>query len=205
VALSELEPKPLVVPLRLIVVSRLAPNKRVDHSIRAMKCLVDWKVEAGLETVGTGGEEPPLRQLVRTLNLADRISFTGPLPEVEKDRRLRQAHYLLHTSQREGWGLNVIEANAMGTPSVVYPVPGLVESTLHDRTGLVAEAETPESLATSLVNSLRSPEKYQQYRRNAWERAKTLHWDVVLPKACAWLEKQARGPSRWHRTSFPWG
>jgi len=36
---------------------------------------------------------------------------TGPLAEADKDAQLRDAHYLLHTSLREGWGLNVIEAN----------------------------------------------------------------------------------------------
>ena len=39
----------------------------------------------------------------------------------------------------------MIEANAMGTPAVVYPVGGLVDSTVHGQTGLVSEAETPES------------------------------------------------------------
>jgi glycosyltransferase involved in cell wall biosynthesis len=194
VALPQLDTKPLVTPLRLIVVSRLAPNKRVDHAIRALKCLEDRKVEASLTIVGAGEEAPRLRQLTLELNLTDRIVFTGPLPEAEKDRQLQQAHFLLHTSQREGWGLNVIEGNAMGTPAVVYPVAGLIESTLHDRTGLVAEAETPEALAASIVLSLQAPEKYQQYRHNAWERAKTFHWDVVLPQACDWLEKQARRP-----------
>ena len=37
---------------------------------------------------------------------------------------------MVHTSIREGWGLNVIEANAMGTPAIVYPVGGLVDSTV---------------------------------------------------------------------------
>jgi glycosyltransferase involved in cell wall biosynthesis len=194
VALPQLEPKALSQPLRLIVVSRLAPNKRVDHAIRAVKGLTDRKVNASLNIVGTGEVEPQLRQLIQELSLGGKVFFTGPLPENKKDNLLQQAHFLLHTSQREGWGLNVIEANAMGTPAAVYPVKGLVESTLHDKTGLVAEAETPEALAASLVNALQSPERYQTYRVNAWERAKTFHWDIVLPQACEWLEKQARKP-----------
>jgi glycosyltransferase involved in cell wall biosynthesis len=130
--------------------------------------------------------------LMNELQLGDRVTLTGPLSEAEKDARLRDAHFLLHTSLREGWGLNVIEANAMGTPAVVYPVAGLVESTLHDLTGIISRAETPESLAEALAGVLAAPEKYATYRVNAWERAKTLHWDNVLPIACDWLEKQAR-------------
>jgi glycosyltransferase involved in cell wall biosynthesis len=92
---------------------------------------------------------------------------------------------------REGWGLNVIEANAMGTSTVVYPVAGLVESTLHDETGIVASAETPEAIATALVEILQQPEKYQMYRVKAWERAKTFHWSKVLKTSSDWLEMQA--------------
>lgn len=192
VALAQLPPKPLDTPLRLIVVSRLAPNKRIDHAVRAVKCLTEKKINAQLTIVGGGETEPVLRQLMVDLRLTDRVSFAGMLSEPDKDAQLRNAHLLLHTSQREGWGLNVIEANAMGTPAVVYPVAGLTESTLHQKTGLVSKAETPESLAESVALLLPTPDKYQEYRVNAWERAKTLHWSRVLPDACAWLEEQAR-------------
>jgi glycosyltransferase involved in cell wall biosynthesis len=192
-ALKVLPEAPLSTPLRLAVVSRLAPNKRIDHAIRTLHCLKQRGVAATLTIVGEGEMEGALRQLVIELQLQEQVSFTGPLPEAEKDECLQRAHWLLHTSIREGWGLNVIEANAMGTPAAVYPVAGLIESTLHDRTGLVSEKETPESLADALISTLGRDEKYETFRRNAWERAKTLHWDHVLPLACDWLEAQASG------------
>jgi glycosyltransferase involved in cell wall biosynthesis len=80
----------------------------------------------------------------------------------------------------------------MGTPGVVYPVAGLIESTLQDETGMISERETPESLADALGKILKFPERYQSYRVKAWERAKTLHWNNVLPMASEWLEEQAR-------------
>ena len=140
-----------------------------------------------------------MRAIVASLQLSEKVVFTGSLSEQAKDELLRGAHLLLHTSMREGWGLNVIEANAMGTPAVVYPVPGLIESTLHEQTGLVASEEIPESLAAAITGLLQRPGQYQSFRSAAWERAKTFHWDNVLPKACAWLEKQALG----HR-QLPW-
>lgn len=193
VALPSLPEKPLTTPLRLIAVSRLAPNKRIDHAVRTLRCLLDQNIEATLTIVGTGEVEASLRALVKELRLEDKVIFTGPLPEKEKDEQLQRAHFLLHNSIREGWGLNVIEANAMGTPAVAYPVAGLIESTLHDETGLISEKETPESMAASLIGILKSPQKYQEYRVKAWERAKTLHWDKILPLASDWLEAQARG------------
>ena len=191
VALPSLDEKPLTLPLRLIAVSRLAPNKRIDHAVRVIKCLADKNIPAHLTIVGTGETEGLLRGLVKEFRLEERVSFTGTLAEKEKDEQLRQAHFLLHTSLREGWCLNVIEANAMGTTTVVYPVAGLVESTLHDETGIVAGAETPEAVAEALVAILARPEKYALYRVKAWERAKTFHWSRVLPASSAWLEAQA--------------
>jgi len=193
VALPELEPKPIRTPLRLIAVSRLAPNKRIEHAIRATHCLVQGGVPATLTIVGTGDSEAGLRRLAAELGLAKEVEFTGSLPEAEKDRRLREAHLLLHTSLREGWGLNVIEANAMGTPTVVYPVAGLIESTLNRETGIVSEQETPESLAAGIRECLTVPEDYQRFRVAAWKRAQLYHWSQVLPKACDWLEAQAHG------------
>ena len=192
-ALPELESKPLAQPLKLAVVSRLAPNKRVDECLRTLSALRQRGLAASLQVVGSGENEAALKQQAAQLQLTDSVTFAGPLPEAEKDAILRRAHFLLHTSIREGWGLNVIEANAMGTPAAVYPVEGLIESTLHDRTGLVAAAETPQSLADQIVGVLADDARYQRYRRAAWDRAKTLHWSQVLPRACDWLEARAKG------------
>jgi glycosyltransferase involved in cell wall biosynthesis len=193
VPLREIEPKPLVQPLELIVVSRLAPNKRIDHAIRATRVLLQRGIACRLSVVGGGEVEVPLRELTGELGVAEQVTFRGRLSEREKDDLLRHSHLLVHTSLREGWGLNVLEANAMGTPAVVYPVDGLVDATLHDQTGLVAANETPEAVADAIGSLLVRPEKYQDYRVNALERTKSFHWSKVLPGACDWLERQARG------------
>jgi glycosyltransferase involved in cell wall biosynthesis len=189
---AELPGKPLRQPLRLAAVSRLAPNKRVEHAIEATGLLCRRGVETILTVVGTGECEAQLKGLAAASALAGRIRFAGHLSETEKNAELSGSHLLVHTSLREGWGLNVIEANAMGTPAVVYPVGGLVDSTVHGETGIVTQAETPEALAESIAALLRQPEQYDRLRVNAWNRAKTFHWSKVLPPACDWLEVQAR-------------
>jgi glycosyltransferase involved in cell wall biosynthesis len=191
--LAELEQKRLGLPLKLIAVSRLAPNKRIDHAIRVVQALAERNVEANLRVIGTGELEPQLRRLVSTMRLGGRVSFAGLLREPEKETELRNAHLLVHTSLREGWGLTVIEANAMGTPAVVYPVGGLVDSTVDGVTGIVAKEETPRAIAEGIVQMLKVPEEYESYRRKAWERAKSLQWENVLPPVCDWLEAQAHG------------
>lgn len=191
IPLSQLEVKPLNSPLKLITVSRLAPNKRVDHAIQALSVLIKKGVRAQLTIVGSGDVEHQLRQAASALGIAGLVTFTGSLPEHEKNAQLRAAHLLVHTSMREGWGLNVIEANALGTPAVVYPVGGLVDSTVHNETGMVAASETPKAVADSIFAIANEPTQYDRLRINAWNRAKTFEWYRVLPPACDWLESQA--------------
>tara|TARA_B100001971_G_scaffold205394_1_gene222799 strand:- start:1230 stop:2315 length:1086 start_codon:yes stop_codon:yes gene_type:complete len=191
--LEALPKKELDEPLALIVVSRLAPNKQVDHAIAAVQCLVEeHELKVHLKIVGTGEEEAALKRYVDELDLGDYVEFCGLLTEENKDVALREAHFLLHTSIREGWGLNVIEANAMGTPAVVYPVPGLLESTLHRQTGLVSDEDTPQSLAEAIANVQSSEGHYQDWRTAARDRAREFHWDTVLPVACDQLEAWAK-------------
>ena len=196
--LPALDPKPLTTPVRLAAVSRLAPNKRVDHGIELVKTLLDRGVETQLTVVGGGEAEQSLKQLVAARELGKHVVFTGPLPEAKKNEVLRNAHFLVHASVREGWGLNVLEANAMGTPAVVYPVAGLVDSTVDRQTGWIARQESPAALADAITEVLKSPAAYDACRMQAWQRSKEFRWEVVLPKACAWLEEQAAKGSHRH-------
>ncbi len=195
-ALLELPPKKFIEPLRLAAVSRLAPNKRIDHAVLTVAELRKRNIKATLKIVGGGDMKNQLTQLVQATGLEDAVEFRGALPEEQKDELLRESHLLLHTSQREGWGLNVIEANAMGTPAAVYPVAGLIESTLDNETGVVARGETPELLANRIEELLRAPDFYEKLRVNAWNRAKTFHWSKILPPACDWLEEMAKRKSK---------
>jgi len=175
----------------LVVVSRLAPNKRIDHAIGAVGVLRDRGRDVRLSIVGEGETKMTLTEMIKERDLASEVRFEGRLDEREKDELLASSHVLLHSSMREGWGLNVIEANCMGTPAVVYPVPGLIESTIHEETGLVAKRETPDALADEVDRLFNDSELYRNCRHAAWLRGSEFHWDRILPRACEWLEDQA--------------
>jgi glycosyltransferase involved in cell wall biosynthesis len=78
------------------------------------------------------------------------------------------------TSLREGWGLVVTEANACGTPAIVYDVPGLRDAVRHLETGLVVSA-TPQSMTDGMLQLIRDPELYERLRveGQSWSRTFT--------------------------------
>ncbi|MFN0067598.1 MAG: glycosyltransferase family 4 protein [Limisphaerales bacterium] len=190
--LSVLPDKPLATPLRLVTVSRLASYKRVDHVIHAAKLLVEGGLPVTLEVLGGGAEAGRLGALVRDLGLGFCVALVGAVSEAEKTSSLRHAHLLLHASVREGWGLNVIEAQGQGTPAVVYPVPGLVESTIHGVTGRLAAQETPAALAGAIRGIAGDAVAYQILREKAWQNSARFRWPQVIPPLREFLVDKAK-------------
>ena len=82
----------------------------------------------------------------------------------------------------------------MGTPAVVYPVGGLVDSTVHGVTGCVSEKETPASLAAEILRLINEHRWYDQLRQAAWQRSFDFRWETVLGPTCNWLENLAYDP-----------
>ncbi len=119
-----------------------------------------------------------LRSLACDLGLGDETKFLGAVSEKQKFDYLARAHLLLNPSVREGWGLVVIEAALVGTPSVGYNVAGLKDSILNGRTGVLCE---PNPVAASdAISSLLSEGKrneYQTMSKEARNYAKEFDWD----------------------------
>jgi glycosyltransferase involved in cell wall biosynthesis len=144
-----------------LYVGRLAPSKRIGHMVRALAYFRKATGTGTLWLVGSGSAryQLSLTKLARRLNVEDKVVFLGRVSSQEKFRLMAEAHALLMTSVREGWGLVVTEANACGTPAVVYDVPGLRDSVCNGRTGLVV-VPRPDRLAEAMIRINADPELY---------------------------------------------
>jgi glycosyltransferase involved in cell wall biosynthesis len=103
----------------VVFLGRLVAMKRPEHAIAAVRRLRESLPDARLWVIGNG----PLEVAAEA-----GVTFLGRLERAELLARLARAHVLVATSIREGWGLNVSEAAACGTPTIGYAVPGLVDS-----------------------------------------------------------------------------
>jgi glycosyltransferase involved in cell wall biosynthesis len=91
---------------------------------------------------------------------------------------LARAWVLVNPSVREGFGLNVLEANALGTPCVAYDVAGLRDSIIDGRTGLlVKENGDVTKLAEAMIKVLGDGALRKALSENALEYCKSFSWD----------------------------
>jgi len=163
---------------RLLTIGRLVPSKRIDHAIEATAILRRSVPAATLTVVGDGSERGKLEALARRLRVDGAVSFAGFVSEEEKSELLAGADLLLATSVREGWGLTVTEAARMGTPAVSYDVPGLRDSVIPGRTGLLTD-RSPSSMATTIERPIANRPLYARLRAAAWEEASGLSWQAT--------------------------
>jgi glycosyltransferase involved in cell wall biosynthesis len=177
----------------LVFLGRLVRCKLPNHAIEAFVKVKETFPEAELWILGDGYLRTRLER-----DAVDGVSFFGRVSDDEKFDLLTRAHLLLAPSVREGWGISVIEANAMGTPAVGYDVPGLRDSILHGRTGILVEPMNTQALADAVTQILRNPMTIRALSRNALARSKTFSWDDSAKKFQSILETIS---SSWYDSS----
>jgi glycosyltransferase involved in cell wall biosynthesis len=103
--------------------------------------------------LGDGPERDAVRAEVARLGLQDRIDVPGFVDADEVASAMATATCLLLPSVREGYGLVVVEAARLGTPSVVVAAPDNAAVELVDDgvNGVVAPDGSPEALAAAIV------------------------------------------------------
>jgi glycosyltransferase involved in cell wall biosynthesis len=99
---------------------------------------------------------------------------------------------LVNPSAREGWGLNVVEANALGVPCVAYDVAGLRDSVKDGVTGLLVRSrDVLRGLAEALIRVLVDDKLRFRLSENAREYARQFSWEETAEKFMKILECNA--------------
>lgn len=146
----------LVDPDLVVYAGRHIPEKRVGALVRAVALAQGERPGIRLEVYGDGPALEPVETLVRALELGDTVAFHGRQPEEKIAAALSRAACVATASEREGYGLVVVEAAARGTPSVVVAGPenAATELVREGVNGAVAPDPSPDALASALLRVL---------------------------------------------------
>lgn len=117
-----------------------------------------------------------IQRLAINLGIFNKIIFFGYVMESKKFELLSKAHILVNPSIREGWGLVVIEAGSVGTPTVGYNVAGLRNSVLNGKTGLLSQPTNTKALTIKIVKLTNDKLRLREMSRNAYSWSKKFRW-----------------------------
>jgi len=156
-------------PPLLVFAGRHIPEKHVT-SIPPMIAVARRRIpELRCVIFGDGPDTERLRGQVSELNLDDTVEVRGIVPSQEVATTIASAWCLVHPSEREGYGLVVLEAVSQGTPVVLVEGRENAATELIERgvNGAVAASAGPEEFARAVVDVVEAGTELRQ---------STLHW-----------------------------
>jgi glycosyltransferase involved in cell wall biosynthesis len=156
----------------IVFLGRLKRHKNPDHALRAFALIKNELPHARMWVIGDGNMLEELKK--KRIN---DVVFYGRIQDEVKYDLLRKAHLLLVPSVREGWGLVVTEANAMGTPAIAYDSPGLRDSVINQKTGILVKDKSPQNLANAALTLLKNPGLLKVFSDNALAFSRQFSWD----------------------------
>ncbi len=146
-------PEPASPGTAVVFAGRHIPEKGVlslpEAIARARQTVPDLRAEI----LGDGPLRAEVERRVRDDGLEEAVAVPGFVPEAELRERVRSALCLALPSTREGYGLVVIEAASVGTPSVVvdHPDNAALELVEDGVNGVVARSPEPGDLAAAFL------------------------------------------------------
>jgi len=141
-------------PCRVAYFGRLERYKRVDLLLRALAQLAPRFPALEIVIIGRGSRRGDLERLAAQLGLAARTRFTGFASDALRDELLAGSRVCVCPSVKEGWGITVVEANALGVPVVATDAPGLRDAVVHDETGVLVADGAPDALVPRLAEAI---------------------------------------------------
>ena len=175
-------------------VGRIVPEKGLSVLIDAVPLVLsEWPNVKFVLAGGGSGYVDELRGKAHALGVADRIIFTGRIPDEERDALFMVADVAVFPSLYEPFGIVALEAMAAGCPVVVSDVGGLSEVVRHNETGIKVYPNDPGSLAWGILHTLKHPEWAKMRAKNASEEVRALYnWHRIAGMTIAVYERIVR-------------
>lgn len=179
-------------PGLVVVLGRLSPGKRIDHSIRAF--LVADVPGTRMEIWGGGAEHDALQALIDDLGAGSRIMLAGHTDA--PGRVLDRASVVVTSTAFEGQGLSILEALLHDVPVVSYDVRYGPGDLLAGGGGILVPDGDEDGLADALRRVLTDPELYARLVAEAPVAASAWSADRATEAFAATVRQVLAEPSR---------
>lgn len=172
-----------------IFLGALSKDKGIEDAIQTFSIINRTSNNWQFWIVGKGEQHylETLKSQCHNLNIGKKVKFWGYVEEGKKFELLSRAHVLINPSIREGWGLVVIEAASVGTPTVGYNVAGLKESIVDGKTGILSAAD-PTICAEKILRLVNDKDRYKQFRISCINWSKRFKWEKSVKKSLRLIE-----------------
>lgn len=147
-------------------VGRITRDKGVNELLEAYKQIVQENKNTYLMIVGNTEMDGTVQNdLYEWAQACENIAFTGYTTEVEKYLAAMDTYIL--PSYREGFGMGVVEAEAMGVPVIVTDIPGPIDAMVDGVTGKIIPPKNVMALKDAMNGLLHNQDALEAYGKAA--------------------------------------
>jgi glycosyltransferase involved in cell wall biosynthesis len=178
----------------VVCVSRLEPEKGVAALVEAVPRMLESCPRALCLIAGSGSQEPALRNLLKSLGVEDRVRLLGFRADAMS--LIRAADVFVLPSPKEGAGMVLLEAMALGKPVVACRAGGPEEIVAPGVTGLLVPPDDPAALGEALAQLLGDASTRRQMGQAGLERFRQLYSAERMGRATLDVYRRALGEHR---------
>lgn len=150
-----------------LFVGRMEPVKNLRVLLRAFQSALSQNPELRLWLVGDGSQRRELEDLSVSQELNSSVTFWGQQLDVAPF--FGAADTFIMSSDSEGLPMSLLQAFSLEVPAIVTEVGGMAEVVRLGGSGLTVPPGDPEALCGAILNMATSPERRQEFSRNAGE------------------------------------
>ncbi len=150
----------------IIHVSNFRKVKNVPDVIKSFK-LIRKEFPAKLLLVGDGPEKYPVMEMVKGSSIEKDVLFLGKQENVSELYSISDLMLLL--SEKESFGLVLLEAMACQVPGIGTNVGGIPEVITHGENGYLVEIGDVEKVAEYAISILKDPQILEKFRESAFD------------------------------------
>ena len=155
----------------ILFLGRIGEEKSIDVIMENMPTIFKTIKNAKFLIVGDGPSKEPLEEQAKSLNISDKVIFTGKVPWNEVPKYYNLGDVFVNASLTETQGLTFIEAMAAGIPIVAKYAPNLTEFITNNKNGILVKKNSDFSKA--IINVLTNKKLSQKLATNGLETAKS--------------------------------
>ncbi|MFT6084584.1 MAG: glycosyltransferase involved in cell wall biosynthesis [Alphaproteobacteria bacterium] len=170
----------LKTPYLISSVGGLIDRKNHSLAIKAIQSLPNHS----LVIAGEGPQRPALEQLIKSLNLQDRVFLIGTQTQTQLADLYNASDLFLLCSLSEGRPNVVLEAIACGTTVLTTNVHGVDEIITHPCYGTIIDKSTaPQALADKITSMMHYPYDKNMIQNHghsfSWEKSAALYAKII--------------------------
>ncbi|WP_366249817.1 N-acetyl-alpha-D-glucosaminyl L-malate synthase BshA [Terribacillus aidingensis] len=162
----------------LVHISNFRKVKRVQDVVQVFS-YVQEKLDAKLMLIGDGPEYSDILRDVQQRGLEDKVLFLGKRNNVAA--LLNMADIMLLPSEKESFGLVLLEAMACGVPCIGTDVGGIPEVIQHGKNGFITQLGDVEQMGSFAMDLLTNEKLWQQFSEASIHyAAENFHSDQIV-------------------------